>query len=155
MIDLSEVVGTVLQRVAKVLANHTVKIDLAPELPMVSLDFVLFEQVLFNLLDNAAKYAPPGSTIEIRARQQTDAIRIDVLDEGEGIPKDQFERIFDKFHRVHEGDRRRPGTGLGLAICRGFVTAMGGTIRASNRTDRSGADFVIEFPLPQGRAEAT
>jgi two-component system sensor histidine kinase KdpD len=121
---------------------------------MLGLDFVLFEQVLFNLLDNAAKYAPQDSIIEIRAQRRDDSIRIDVLDEGEGIPQDEFERIFDKFHRVHEGDRRRPGTGLGLAICRGFVGAMGGTIRASNRGDRSGADFVIEFPLPEGRAEA-
>ncbi len=153
MIDLGEIVGTALQRAAKVLAYHRVKIDLAPDLPMLRLDFVLFEQVLFNLLDNAAKYAPRESTIEIRARQRNGAIRIDVLDEGDGIPQDQFERIFDKFHRVHDGDRRRPGTGLGLAICRGFVAAMGGTIRASNRSDRSGADFVIEFPLPEGRAE--
>ncbi len=154
MIDVGEIIGTALQRATKVLANHRVKIDLAPDLPMLRLDFVLFEQVLFNLLDNAGKYAPRDSTIEIRARQRNGAIRIDVLDEGDGIPPDQFERIFDKFHRVHEGDRRRPGTGLGLAICRGFVAAMGGTIRASNRTDRSGADFVIEFPLPAGRAEA-
>ena len=77
-----------------------------------------------------------------------------MLDEGEGIPPDQLDRIFDKFHRTREGDRRRPGTGLGLAICRGFVAAMGGTIRARNRADRRGADFVIEFPVPAGRAEA-
>ena len=154
LIDLAEIVGTALQRAAKVLTNHKVKIDIAADLPMLSLDFVLFEQVLFNLLDNAAKYAPRDSTIEIRARRRERSVRIDILDEGDGIPRDQFERIFDKFHRVHEGDRRRPGTGLGLAICRGFVGAMGGTIRASNRTDRSGADFVIEFPLPQDHAEA-
>jgi two-component system sensor histidine kinase KdpD len=86
-------------------------------------------------------------------------VELHVLDEGHGIPQDQVERIFDKFHRVAEGDRKRPGTGLGLAICRGFVAAMGGTIRARNRADRSGGDFVIELPVvsdsdgPQ-RAEA-
>jgi two-component system sensor histidine kinase KdpD len=81
-------------------------------------------------------------------------VAIEVLDEGEGIPPDQLERIFDKFYRVQDGDRRRPGTGLGLPICRGFVAAMRGTISARNRTDRRGADFVIEFPLPVGRIEA-
>lgn len=154
LLDLGEIVGTALRRAGKVLARHRVKVDLAPDLPMLALDFVLFEQVLFNLLDNAAKYAPPNSIVEIRARQRDASVQIDVLDEGEGIPQDQLEHIFDKFHRVQEGDRRRPGTGLGLAICRGFVSAMGGTIRARNRGDGPGADFLIEFPLPEGRAEA-
>jgi two-component system sensor histidine kinase KdpD len=154
MIDLGEIVGTALQRATRVLARHRVKIDMAQDLPMLRLDFVLFEQVLFNLLDNAAKYAPLDSLIEIRARRHNNDVQLDVLDEGEGIPPDQLERIFDKFHRAQEGDRRRPGTGLGLAICRGFVAAMGGTIRARNRSDRRGADFVIEFPVPPGRAEA-
>jgi two-component system, OmpR family, sensor histidine kinase KdpD len=147
MIDLGEIVGTALQRAGKVLANHRVKVDLAGDLPMLRLDFVLFEQVLFNLLDNAAKYAPAQSIIEIRGRRRDGVVELHVLDEGGGIPPDQIERIFDKFHRVQEGDRRRPGTGLGLAICRGFVTAMGGTIRARNRADRSGGDFVIELPI--------
>jgi two-component system, OmpR family, sensor histidine kinase KdpD len=159
MIDLGEIVGTALQRAGKVLANHRVKVDLAGDLPMLRLDFVLFEQVLFNLLDNAAKYAPAQSIIEIRGRRRDGVVELHVLDEGGGIPPDQIERIFDKFHRVQESDRRRAGTGLGLAICRGFVTAMGGTIRARNRADRSGGDFVIELPItdlrgsPQ-RAEA-
>jgi two-component system sensor histidine kinase KdpD len=147
MIDLAEIVGTALQRAGKVLARHRVKVDLGGDLPMLRLDFVLFEQVLFNLLDNAAKYAPPESTVEIRARRRGDIVELHVLDEGAGIPPDQMERIFDKFHRVHDGDRKRPGTGLGLAICRGFVAAMGGTIRARNRADRSGGDFVIELPI--------
>jgi two-component system, OmpR family, sensor histidine kinase KdpD len=153
MIDLGEIVGTALQRAGKVLANHRVKVDLAGDLPMLRLDFVLFEQVLFNLLDNAAKYAPAQSTIELRARRRDSTVELHVLDEGSGIPQDQIERIFDKFHRAQEADRKRPGTGLGLAICRGFVTAMGGTIRARNRADRSGGDFVIELPVPPQRAE--
>ena len=153
-VDLGEVVGTALQRAGRVLANHRVAVDLPSDLPMLTLDYVLFEQVLFNLLDNAAKYAPAASLITLAAQRRGDMVQIDVLDEGEGIPPDQLDRIFDKFHRTREGDRRRPGTGLGLAICRGFVSAMGGTIRARNRADRHGADFVIEFPVPAGRAEA-
>jgi len=147
-IDLGEIVGSALQRAGKVLANHRVEVHLAPDLPMLVLDYVLLEQVIFNLLDNAAKYAPAGTTIEIRGRRRDGTVELDVLDEGEGIPPDQVERVFDKFHRVQDGDRRRPGTGLGLAICRGFVSAMGGTIRARNRADRRGADFVITIPVP-------
>ena len=153
-IDLAEVVGTALQRSGRILANHRVAVDLAPDLPMLKLDYVLFEQVLFNLFDNATKYAPANSLITLSARRRDGVVQIDVLDEGAGIPPDQLERIFDKFHRTLDGDRRRPGTGLGLAICRGFVAAMGGTIRARNRADRRGADFVIELPAPAGRAEA-
>jgi two-component system sensor histidine kinase KdpD len=145
--DIGEVVGSALHRAAKVLANHRVEVDLASDLPMLSLDVVLFEQVLFNLLDNAAKYAPPGSLVRLVARAEGDAVRLQVLDEGEGIPPADLERVFDKFFRVQAEDRQRAGTGLGLAICRGFVEAMGGTIGAANRTDRRGAVFTIELPL--------
>ena len=71
-----------------------------------------------------------------------------MLDEGDGLPPDDLERMFDKFYRVRGADRQRAGTGLGLAICRGFIEAMGGTITAANRTDRSGAVFTITLPVP-------
>jgi len=121
---------------------------------MLSLDVMLFEQVLVNLLDNAAKYAPPGSQITIRARRAFDTIAIEVLDEGPGIPEDRLERVFEKFHRVKQGDRQRAGTGLGLAICRGFIEALGGKIKAANRADRPGAMFSITFPDPENRMAA-
>jgi two-component system sensor histidine kinase KdpD len=73
-------------------------------------------------------------------------VHLEVLDEGAGIPPEDFERIFDKFYRVQAADRKRAGTGLGLAICRGFIEAMGGTIVAHNRNDRSGAVFSIALP---------
>ena len=119
-----------------------------PDLPMLELDAVLFEQVLFNLLDNAAKYAPPGTTVRIQSWREGDAVSLQVLDEGEGIPPDELEHIFDKFYRAQKGDQVRAGTGLGLAISRGFVEAMDGTISAANRTDRTGAVFTIGFPIP-------
>lgn len=153
-IDLSEIVATALRRVGKMVSHHSVKVNISAELPMLHLDFILFEQVMVNLLDNAAKYAESGSLIEIRARQERASVVIHVLDEGKGIPLGQTESIFEKFHRVDEGDRRRVGTGLGLAICRGFVEVMGGTILARNRTDRSGADFIIGFPTPLPEREA-
>ena len=148
MVDLSELVGSALERTQRILAGHRVDVRLATDLPMLKLDEVLFEQVLFNLLDNAAKYAPRGSVIRLQARAEDQFVRLDLLDEGDGIPIADMERIFDKFYRVHATDRRRAGTGLGLAICRGFVEALGGRIVAGNRTDRSGAVFTITLPVP-------
>ncbi|HEY2889635.1 MAG TPA: ATP-binding protein, partial [Dongiaceae bacterium] len=149
-------VGTALQRAGKMLAGHRIEMRLPADLPMLKLDAVLFEQVLFNLLDNAAKYAPRDSVIWLRAstdlgadmRGDTRAVRLEILDEGDGIPASDVERIFGKFYRVHATDRRRAGTGLGLAICRGFVEALGGHIVAGNRPDRSGAVFTITLPVP-------
>ena len=146
--DLSEVVGTSLRRATKILGSHRVHIDLAADMPMVRIDAVLFEQALFNLLDNAAKYAAAGTTIGIRGWHDRDTIVLQVADEGEGIPQLDLEHIFDKFYRVQKTDQVRAGTGLGLAISRGFVEAMHGTIAAANRADRSGAVFTITLPIP-------
>ncbi|CAO3455956.1 Osmosensitive K+ channel histidine kinase KdpD [Azospirillum argentinense] len=145
-VDLAETVGSALGRAGRILAGHRVDVDLAADLPMLEADDVLFEQVLFNLLDNAAKYAPTGSRIEVGAAREDGRVRIEVRDEGDGIPAADVERIFDKFYRVQAQDRQRAGTGLGLAICRGFVEAMGGTIAAGNRKDRSGAVFTLTMP---------
>jgi two-component system sensor histidine kinase KdpD len=147
--DVGEIVGSALERASKILAKHRVDVQIPPDLPMVSVDPVLFEQVLFNLLDNAAKYAPAGTTIGIQGWHERDSVRLQVLDEGDGIPPDDLERIFDKFHRAQKGDQVRAGTGLGLSISRGFVEAMHGTITAANRTDRSGAVFTITLPITQ------
>ena len=145
-VDMSEIVGTALDRTSKIMNAHRVEIGLAPDLPMVKLDAVLMEQVLVNLFDNAAKYAPTGTMIKLEARESQDQVVIEITDEGPGIPADAIERVFDKFYRVRQGDRQRAGTGLGLAICRGFVEALGGKITAGNRTDRSGAILRITFP---------
>jgi two-component system sensor histidine kinase KdpD len=115
---------------------------------MLQLDAVLFEQVLFNLLDNAAKYAPDDTAITIRAARDSGSVLLEILDEGAGIPPDELEHVFDKFYRVQKGDRVRAGTGLGLAISRGFVEAMQGTISATNRIDRSGAAIIVRLPIP-------
>jgi two-component system sensor histidine kinase KdpD len=113
---------------------------------MLLLDVVLFEQVLVNLLDNAAKYAAPASTVTVAGRRAAGGVEVLVIDEGPGLAAGQEERVFDKFHRVHRGDRQRAGTGLGLSICRGFMDALGGKIRAANRMDRLGAIFTLYFP---------
>jgi two-component system sensor histidine kinase KdpD len=146
--DVGEIVGSALRRAGKILAHHKVSLELAPDLPMLDLDAVLFEQVLFNLLDNAAKYAPAGATISIRGGHDQEKVTLQILDEGSGIPPEELGSVFEKFYRAQKGDHVRPGTGLGLAISRGFVEAMHGTIFATNRADRSGAAITIRLPVP-------
>jgi two-component system sensor histidine kinase KdpD len=146
-IELSDAIGSALRRASKILAEHRTQVVLQQDLPMLDLDEVLFEQVLFNLLDNAGKYAPAGSLITIKAWQDDGSVVVQVLDEGPGIPPADLERVFDKFYRVGGADRRRAGTGLGLAICRGFVEAMNGSITVNNRTDRPGAAFTMRLPV--------
>jgi two-component system, OmpR family, sensor histidine kinase KdpD len=148
LIDLDDIIGSALKRAGKVLARHRVALELAADLPMLRLDAVLFEQVMLNLLDNAAKYALPGTEVRLSVWREAGLVRLHVLDESEGIEPTELERIFDKFYRVREADRQRTGTGLGLTICRGFVEAMGGTIVAANRSDRTGSVFAITLPVP-------
>ncbi len=147
-VDVGDVVGSALERAKKFLSDHKVELDIVRPLPLLRLDPVLFEQVLFNLLDNASKYAPPRSTVRVQAEHEDNVVRLQVMDEGSGIPPADLERIFDKFYRIQAADRQRAGTGLGLAICRGFIEAMGGRIAATNRLDRNGAIFTITLPVP-------
>jgi two-component system sensor histidine kinase KdpD len=147
--DIGEIVGTALERASKILVRHHVEVEIAADLPMLELDPVLFEQVLFNLLDNAAKYAPPETTVRIVAWREDDTVKLQILDEGSGINPEDLERIFDKFHRAQKQDQVRAGTGLGLAISRGFIEAMHGAITAANRSDRQGSAFTITLPIPK------
>ena len=150
--DLGELVGAALQRAGKILGYHKIELRLDGDAPMMRLDAVLFEQVLFNLLDNAAKHAVERSTISIQSWRDGRWLCLQILDEGDGIPAEDVERIFEKFYRARKGDRVRAGTGLGLAISRGFVESMGGTIIAGNRSDSAGAVFTIRLPIPAATA---
>ncbi len=157
-VDIVDVIGSAIGRAEKLLARHRLEIEAPPDLPLPWLDFVLTEHVVFHLLDNAAKFAPAGSTIEISAAATEGAVRLEIADEGPGIPPDELEHIFDKFRRLVASDRQRAGTGLGLAICRGFLAAQGGTIVAANRVDRRGAVITLRLPLaasPPEQARAT
>jgi len=108
LIDVAEIVGSALQRAGNVLAGHRVEVNIEPALPMLRLDAVLFEQVLFNLLDNAAKYSPAGSNIEVRATRDGELVEIEVVDEGPGIPPADFERIFDNQPFTYKTQQRMP-----------------------------------------------
>jgi two-component system sensor histidine kinase KdpD len=145
-VDVGDLVSTTLRRAQPLLKGHVVVSKVQADLPTLSLDFVLAEQALFNILDNASKYSPAGGRIEIEGRQADSWVEIVVRDEGPGINPAAFGRLFDKFYRADDGDRRRAGTGLGLAIAKGFVEVQGGTIAARNRSDRSGAEFVVSYP---------
>ncbi len=123
------------------------EVSIPDNLPMVKIDPVLFEQVLFNLIDNAAKYSQDRTRIALSAWADESQVYLRVLDEGSGIPPGDLERIFDSFYRVRKLDHVT-GTGLGLSICRGFIEAMGGSVRAENRPDRKGAMFTITMPRP-------
>lgn len=146
-VDVGDLVSTTVRRAMPLLVDRVVSSSIAPDLPPLSLDFVLAEQALFNILDNAAKYSLPGGRIEIEARRVDERVEIVVRDQGPGIPAEATDRIFDKFYRADEGDRRRAGTGLGLAIARGFMDVHGGIIAGRNRHDRSGAEFVLSFSV--------
>jgi two-component system sensor histidine kinase KdpD len=148
LIDLADSVSVALDRGARQLHRHRVHIELAPDLPLLAGDEVLLEHVLFNLLDNAAKYTSPGSLVALRAFEREHGVVIEVADEGEGIRPADLDRIFEKFFRGERPGRKSPGIGLGLSICRGYIEAMGGTITASNRSGAKGAVFTITLPIP-------
>jgi len=121
-----------------------VRVTLPDDLPLVHIDAVLIERVLCNLLENAGKYTPPHSPIEISATTSTDRVILMVDDHGPGLPKGREEAIFEKFERGRK-ESATSGVGLGLAICLAIVQAHGGTVRGQTRAE-GGARFTIELP---------
>ncbi len=142
---LEEVLGSALRASASLLKDHAVSTDLAPDLPLVRFDAVLIERVLCNLLENAAKYTPPGSHIGITAKLHGLWCNVMVFDNGPGLPPGRERAVFEKFTRG-EHESAKPGVGLGLAICRAIVEAHGGKIEACPSPE-GGAAFVFSLPL--------
>ncbi|SHH19844.1 DUF4118 domain-containing protein [Massilia sp. CF038] len=142
---LEEVVGTALRISAGALAGHHVRTHLPPDLPLLQFDATLFERVLCNLLENAAKYTPPGSTISIAVGLSSTMATVTVSDDGPGLPPGDPDALFEKFARG-ERESAKPGVGLGLAICRAIVDAHGGRIEAQ-RLPQGGAAFIVALPL--------
>jgi two-component system sensor histidine kinase KdpD len=142
--QLEEVVGAALQTLAVPLARHEVVVDLPADLPLLEFDSVLMERVFCNLLENAAKYTPPGSRIEIGARNEGDRVAITVADNGPGLRPGREDSLFEKFTRGHD-ESAVAGVGLGLAIVRAIVEAHKGTVKGENRPE-GGARFVISLP---------
>jgi two-component system sensor histidine kinase KdpD len=150
--DAGDLIDDALRRTAPQTTGHRVVTTVADSIPAVWLDFVEIEQVLVNLISNAARYTPAGSVIEVSARAWEDQLLIEVADNGPGIPAHRLPKIFDRFYR---GDSSVPGgSGIGLAICKGLVEAHGGSIRAES-VEGEGTRFVIQLPLRPKPDDAT
>jgi len=144
LVPLVEVVGSALTRLEERLRGRPIDVELPSDLPLLSADPVLLEQVFVNLLENAGKYTPAGSPIEIRARATNGSMEVEVADRGGGLPRGRETQVFEKFFR---GDHAGvSGAGLGLAICRGIVLAHGGKLVAENRAG-GGAAFRLSLPV--------
>ena len=148
--SLEEVVGSALTGARAMLKQHRIIVRLARDLPLVRFDAMLIERVLVNLLENASKYTPPGSTVILSAEVIADRLSVSVADDGPGLPVGREEAVFQKFTRG-ERESATPGVGLGLAICRAIVEAHEGRITASNRP---GGGAIFTFTLPLGTPPA-
>ena len=144
--SVGEVVAGVLDRLAPHLVAHPLQVAVPDELPLARFDYVHLEQALTNLLENAAKYTPPGSPIEVTACHHEDSIELRVVDHGPGIPAGERERVFDKFYRLAPTGSGPGATGLGLAIARGLVAANSGRLWAEE-TPGGGATLRLTLPL--------
>jgi two-component system sensor histidine kinase KdpD len=144
--SLEEIIGSAVKSAHGALGARRVTVQIDPDVPFVECDAVLIERVLANLLENAGKYTPSSSPVEIRVRPVSGALHISVHDHGPGVPKGQEEAIFEKFTRGHV-ESATPGMGLGLAICRAIVEAHGGRIWSESAR---GAGSTFTFTLPMG-----
>jgi two-component system, OmpR family, sensor histidine kinase KdpD len=147
---LEEVIGSALNAARAMLKQHRVDVQIPRDLPLVRFDALLIERVLVNLLENAAKYTPPGSTVTLSAEVIADRLSVSVMDDGPGLPVGQQEAVFQKFTRG-ERESATPGVGLGLAICRAIVESHQGKIVAA---DRPGGGARFTFTLPLGNPPA-
>jgi len=144
-VSVAELIGNVLERASTVMSRHEIEVDISPEHLSFNADAKAMAEALYNLVDNACKYSPAGTTIRLSAAPTSRGTRISVEDEGPGIPADERERVFDKFYR-HE--QAASGLGLGLAIVRGIVEGHGG--KAWVEAGRKGARFVLDIPMKPG-----
>jgi two-component system sensor histidine kinase KdpD len=151
--DIRDVLGRATARLQRELRPFKVNFKIRNEVSNLYVDPVLFEQVMVNILENAAKYSKPGTRIEIMLEKRGSRVVLEVEDQGPGIPPADRDKVFDMFYRVRAGDSKVAGTGLGLAICRGFVEAHGGSIRAEAGFNGKGTAILIEFPARYARPQ--
>ncbi|MDT8899693.1 ATP-binding protein [Anaeroselena agilis] len=149
--DIEDIIGTALRQLADQTKGRPLNVKISDDVPLLRGDCVLLVQVLVNLLDNAIKYSPRGTGIEIKVGSGSDSLQVSVVDHGAGISEADLPRIFDKFFRIQRRTGNVPGTGLGLSICKGLVEAHGGKIWAENA---AGGGAVISFTLPLGNNQA-
>ena len=143
-VRLADVIDDAVERSGSALAGHPVHVDSAAGLEA-SIDASLVVHALCNLLDNAAKYSPPGSPILVDCREREGRAEVAVEDQGPGIPAEDRERVFERFYRARGEATKVKGSGLGLALVQGFVSLSGGSVRVE--PSDSGARFVLSFPV--------
>jgi two-component system sensor histidine kinase KdpD len=153
-VGLDEILSTALARLRKLFPDLVVQCDLPTGLPPLFVHPALVEQALFNVLENAAKFSPPGEAVTVRAGRDGDRLRVDVVDRGPGIPEAERKRIFDLFFTAPRGDRGARGTGLGLTIVRGMIGAHGGRVEALPGEGGRGTTIRITLPVAEPPAVA-
>jgi signal transduction histidine kinase len=148
-VDVGELVREVVGTTTVGQDEVRVTADVSPSLPPLRADRKRLRQVLQNLLDNAVKYSSAGGEVRVRTYASNGAVRVDVSDDGPGIPYDDQRLIFEKFGRS-SGSESKPGTGLGLFIARSIAEAHGGTLDVESTPARPGSTFVLELPIEPG-----
>jgi protein-histidine pros-kinase len=144
--DVGQLVNDILTRSAPILERHLLSFDAEAGIRC-RVDTTAFSRIIENLLSNAAKFSPPGSTVTVRVSAEGDSATISVADEGAGIPRDELDRIFDRFYRVGGQSNRLPGTGIGLAIVKEFTEAQHGRVEVTS-TLGGGTEFRVLLPIP-------
>lgn len=145
MSSVEEIISIALDRAKSLLEGHHLVLNLEKEMPLIRVDARAIAEVIYNIVENAAKYSPSGTTITITAASHGDSVLISVTDEGKGIPADMREKIFEKFVRLDSG--RSDGLGLGLAIARGIVEAQNGKIQIKDSVNDKGTKVVLTLPI--------
>jgi K+-sensing histidine kinase KdpD len=148
LVELSDIINGALRRKEKALAGHRLHVDMPSGLPMLRLDLFLMEHAVANVLDNAAKFSPAGSKVDVTARPAGGQVALEIADEGRGIRPEELDRVFEAFYRgsPQEGGAAA-GSGLGLAICRAFVEANGGSVTLASAGPGRGTRVQIRLPV--------
>ena len=141
--DINEVIYEAVKRIEENKVSQKISININPNIPLFKLDKGMLEQIIYNLINNAALYTSPNSKIEITAISHADVLQIVIEDNGNGFPPEEIKNVFDKFYRLKNS--KTGGTGLGLSIVKGFTEAMGGSVQLEN-VSTGGAKFTIDIP---------
>ncbi len=147
-VSASDIIGSALTRLKRYSPEALIEFRVNGTAPLLYAHAALIEQAVFNILENAAKFTPPGEKITVTLEQINDTCTINIEDKGPGIPEDLREKIFDMFYVVSDGDHKKNNTGMGLAICKGMIAAHGGSVTALEGSQKTGTRFLVEIPLP-------
>jgi two-component system, OmpR family, sensor histidine kinase KdpD len=142
--SITEIIDNCVKRLERISGQHHIEVNASEDLPLVSFDPVLIEQVLINLVNNSIKFAPPQTTICVHAETDDQVLKTTVSNQGPPIPEEHIEHIFEKFYPIPGRDAKR-STGLGLSICKGIIEAHNGAIWAENLP--AGVAFTFTIPL--------